>query len=190
MRSQNSLILVLNNLLDDSICCRGWLGVSIVDCAFHLVKLLLRPSSTSTWCSSRLHWASELSILVGQAQNHWVLRSGGAHVDLAQLYSNSNETFNSFQVKWVHSNIKIALAFLNLNQLKVNTKSFTLQQCLLWYQVSRNKFLFSFFIRLLCMEIKLGLSIDKFCQHYLEYSKRASQAFKHWPTVQLAILIS
>lgn len=94
--------------------------------------------------------------------------------------------------RWSEStqNVKIALAFLNLNQLKVNTKSFTRQQCLLWYQVSRNKFLFSFFIRLLCMEIKLGLSIDKFCQHYLEYSKRASQAFKHWPTVQLAILIS
>lgn len=71
------------NLLDDSIGCWRWLGISIIDRAFHLVNLmLLCPSSSSspTWCSSRLHRASELSVLVGQAQNHRILRPGSAHI--------------------------------------------------------------------------------------------------------------
>lgn len=68
-------------LLDDGVCRRGGLEVAIVDGALHLVDLvLLRTSSPPTRGSSRLHRAPELPVLVGQAQNHRVLRPGSTHV--------------------------------------------------------------------------------------------------------------
>lgn len=70
-----------NLLLDDGVCRWGGLEVAIVDGTLHLVDLvLLRTSSPPTRGSSRLHRAPELPILVGQAQNHRVLRPGSTHI--------------------------------------------------------------------------------------------------------------
>ena len=71
-------------LLDDRVGCCGGLGAAIVDCAggLNLAWLMLTSTtSSSSRAPGRLHRAPHLSILVGQAQNNWVLCSCGAHVD-------------------------------------------------------------------------------------------------------------
>lgn len=73
------------DLLDDGVGCRCRLRITIIYCAFQLIERLRAAAAASARCPSRLHRASELSVLVGQAQNDRVLRPGSTHGHLFTL---------------------------------------------------------------------------------------------------------